>query len=136
MSCFVLNENRIASLAHEIIHRNRGDLLVGEQGDRYGRERLADAMLAMNLDAFRQRYGIRALLAQDLDYIDLDTRNWKPLVAFSEVQFFKSLQCFLYQCCEGDVDEKPLYKTLDAIRGICAPLPRRYGGKARKYLDI
>ena len=116
MSCFVMNENRIASLAHEIITRNQGDLLVGEQGETYGRERLADAMLAMNIDAFRQRYGIRALLVEDLDCIDLDTRTWKPLEAFSETQFFKSLQCFLYQCCEGDVDEKPLFKTLSAIK--------------------
>ena len=122
MSCFVMNENRIATLAHAIITRNKGDLLVGEQGETYVRERLADAMLAMNLDAFRQRYGIRALLAQDLDSIDLDRRNWHPLEALSEVQFFKSLQCFLYQCCEGDVDEKPLYKTLSAIRGLLAPL--------------
>ena len=121
MSCFVMEENRIASLAAEIVNRNKGSLLVGEQGDTYGRERLADAMLAMNLDAFRQRYGIRALLVEDLDCIDLDTRNWHPLEAFSEVQFFKSLQCFLYQCAEGDVDEKPLYKTLSAIRGLLAP---------------
>jgi hypothetical protein len=116
-----MDENRIASLAHEIISRNKGELLVGEQGEAYGRERLADAMLAMNIDAFRQRYGMRALLAQYLDYIDLDTKNWEPLEAFSEVQFFKSLQCFLYQCCEGDVDERPLYKTLDAIRVLLAP---------------
>jgi len=114
-------ENRIASLANEIIDRNKGSLLVGEQGETYDRERLADAMLAMNLDAFRQRYGIRALLVEDLNSIDLDKRNWKPLVALSEIQFFKSLRCFLYQCGEGDVDEKPLYKTLDAIRGLLAP---------------
>jgi hypothetical protein len=121
MSCFILDENRIATLANGIIDRNKGDLPVGEQGETYGRERLADAMLAMNIDALRQRYGIRALLAHDLDSIDLDTRNWKPLEAFSEVQFFKSLQCFLYQCCEGDVDESPLFKTLDAIRALLAP---------------
>ena len=121
MSCFVMEENRIASLAAEIVNRNKGSLLVGEQGETYDREQLADAMLAMNIDAFRQRYGIRALLAQDLDSIDMDRRNWHPLEAFSEVQLFKSLQCFLYQCAEGDVDEKPLYKTLDAIRGLLAP---------------
>ena len=120
MSCFIMNENRIAALAHEIITRNKGDLLVGEQGDTYGRERLADAMLAMNLDAFQQRYGMKTLL-KDLDSIDLDTRTWKPLEAFSEVQFFKSLQCFLYQCTEGDVDEKPLYKPLSAIQNLLAP---------------
>ena len=71
--------------------------------------------------AYRQRYGMKALLVEDLDSIDLDIRNWKPLEALSEVQFFKSLQCFLYQCCEGDVDEKPLYKTLSSIRALMAP---------------
>ena len=120
MSCFILHENRIASLAHEIITRNKGDLLVGEQGAAYGKEGLVDAMLAMNIDAFRQRYGIEKFM-ENLDCIDLDTRNWHPLEAMSQVQFFKSLQCFLYQCCEGDVDEKPLYKTLDAIKGLLAP---------------
>ena len=111
MSCFIMSGNRIASLAHEIINRNKGDLLVGEGGEAYGIERLADAMLAMNIDAFRQRYSIRTVLS-DLEYINLDKRKWHPLEAFSEVQFFKSLQCFLYQCSEGDVDEKPLYKAL------------------------
>jgi len=38
---------------HEIITRSKGDLLMGEQSDTYNRERLADAMLAMNLDAFQ-----------------------------------------------------------------------------------
>ena len=121
MSCFIMNEDRIASLAHEIITRNQGALLVGEYGETYDSETLADAMLAMNIDAFRQRYGMKTLLADDLDYIDLDKRRWYPLEALSDVQMYKSLQCFLYQCCEGNVDEKPLYKTLSAIRGLMAP---------------
>ena len=124
MSCFVMNEDRIASLAHEIITRNKGALLVGEYGETYDSESLADAMLAMNIDAFRQRYGMKALLVSDLDCIDLDTRRWHPLQALSEVQMYKSLQCFLYQCCEGNVDEKPLYKTLSAIRALMVPFIR------------
>jgi len=121
MSCFLMYENRIASLAHEIITKNTSDPLADEQGQTYDADRLADAMLAMNIDAFRQRYGIKALLAEDLDCIDLDTRDRKPLEALSEVQVYKSLQCFLYQCCEGDVDERPLYKALSAIRELLAP---------------
>jgi hypothetical protein len=116
-----MDENRIASLAAEIVSWNRGSLLIGEQGETYDGDRLADAMLAMNLDAFRQRYGIRALLVEDLDCVDLDKGNWEPLEAFSEVQLFKSLQCFLYQCSEGDVDEKPLYKALTTITDLLAP---------------
>jgi len=119
-----MNEDRIASLAHEIITRNKGALLVGEYGETYDSESLADAMLAMNIDAFRQRYGMKALLVSDLDCIDLDTRRWHPLQALSEVQMYKSLQCFLYQCCEGNVDEKPLYKTLSAIRALMVPFIR------------
>ena len=120
MSCFVMDEKRIASLAHEIISRNKGDLLVGEHGETFDSENLADAMLAMNIDAFRQRYSVRTFM-QDVDSFDLDRRNWLPLEALSDMQFFKSLQCFLYQCCEGDVDEKPLYKTLAAIKGLLVP---------------
>lgn len=121
MSCFIMNENRIAALAAEIVDRNKGDLLVGESGETYGRERLADTMLAMNLDAFRQRYRIGIVVADAIDQIDLDRRHWHPGEPFSEVQFFKSLQCFLYQCAEGDVDERPLYRTLTAIAELLAP---------------
>jgi len=116
-----MDENRIASLAAAIVNKNQGDPLADEQGETYDGEHLADAMLAMNIDAFRQRYGIKALLVEDLDRIDLDKRNWGPLAGFSRVQMYKSLQCFLYQCSEGDVDEKPLYKTLSAIRELLAP---------------
>lgn len=33
----------------------------------------------------------------------------------SEMQMFKSLQNFTYQCCEGDVIESPLYKEIVAV---------------------
>ena len=76
-------------------------------------------MLAMNVDAYRQRYGIRMMFEDN--NIDLDRRNWKPLDTFSPVQFFKSLQCFLYQCSEADVDEKPLFRALNGITDFLAP---------------
>lgn len=34
----------------------------------------------------------------------------------SPTQVYKSLQCFLYQCSEGDVPQHPLYRALDRIR--------------------
>ena len=30
----------------------------------------------------------------------------------SQIQAIKSFGCFLYQCCEGDIPEKPFYKAL------------------------
>jgi hypothetical protein len=109
-----MNENRIAQLARAIVDQNKGDPLVCEQGETYGRERLADAMLAMNLDAFRQRYDAEMFFACQSD-IELDSGKWRTETPLSDMQFFKSLQCFLYQCCEGNVDERPLYKTLKAL---------------------
>lgn len=35
-----------------------------------------------------------------------------PILPPSPVQLFKSLQCFLYQCTEGDTDKCNLYKAL------------------------
>jgi hypothetical protein len=120
MSCFIMDENRIARLALELVTLNKGPLHVEESGERYDTERLADAMLALNIDAFRQRYSMK-MLFEDNEYLDLDRRNWTPLAAFSPVQFFKSLQCFLYQCSEGDVDQRPLFKHLDAILDTMRP---------------
>jgi hypothetical protein len=122
MSCILMNENRIAALARTIINTHKGYLLVGEEGEEYGMARLADAMLAMNIDAFRQRYGMRTLLVENLDDIDLNVKSWRPFEAMSLIPTFKSLQFFLYQCSEGDVDERPLYKTLRAIQNLMAPL--------------
>jgi hypothetical protein len=115
-----MDENRINALASEIVDRNMGDLLVPGLGVKYGKETLTDKRLAMNLDAFRQRYGITIFLEDQAD-IELDRRKWKTDALFSDAQFFKTLQCFLYQCAEGDVDEKPLYKTLEAVKDLLAP---------------
>jgi len=33
----------------------------------------------------------------------------------TRLQAYKSLRCFLYQACEGDTDNEPLYQALDKI---------------------
>lgn len=72
--------------------------------------KLAKDMLAMNVEAVAARYG---------------SADSEKFGAFSEVhcskiQAYKSLQCFLYQCTEGDVDEKPLYKALKEVENSLA----------------
>jgi hypothetical protein len=121
MSCFILEERRIAGLAAELVKLHFDKLPLRGDGEPHDRESLADAMLALNIDAFRQRYGVNALLTEDLDSVDLDRKNWLPLDAFSPAQLFKSLQCFLYQCSEGNVPERSLFKALDALLNLLAP---------------
>lgn len=70
-------------------------------------------LLAMNYDALRACYEDRTAHhfgAPPTRY------TWNPLPFANEMQLFKTLQFFLYQCSEGTVPSTPLYKELAAIR--------------------
>ena len=71
-------------------------------------ERLRYAMFQLNVVAVDVRYGSgEAKRFRPLDYHYKLTHN----VPF--VQVLKSLQCWLYQCNEGDVPETALYGLFD-----------------------
>ena len=66
--------------------------------------KLAKAMFQLNCDGVNQRYGEgEAEKFRPLNF------QYKPEDCFSLVQFLKSLQCWMYQCCEGDVPQTKLY---------------------------
>jgi hypothetical protein len=65
---------------------------------------LGKAMFDLNIAGVNDRYkGGEAGKFRPLDY------HYTPAYG-SPVQVLKSLQCWLYQCTEGDVVTKPLYK--------------------------
>lgn len=76
--------------------------------------KLGVSMLHMNTDAICERY-------EDIPHDTMRTRaefnpnarEFDPRpVPCNIVQAYKSLCCFLYQCSEGDIDKRPLYKAL------------------------
>lgn len=69
-------------------------------------------MWQMNAAAVGQRYFDSPL--------DMPNRFRFKLSTPSKVQSFKSLQCFLYQCSEGDVPERKLFKDLEELSGSLA----------------
>ena len=71
------------------------------------------SLLEMNCDAFDERYDDKA----DREF--LRSYKYKP-VPVSKMQLLKSLACYLYQCTEGHVPERSLYKTLYRIKGELA----------------
>jgi hypothetical protein len=71
---------------------------------------LGRAMLALNADAFRERYGDR--VAND-NPDDRDSYVWEGRHV-TLVEGYKSLRCYLYQCTEGAVPDQPLYEALSA----------------------
>jgi hypothetical protein len=61
------------------------------------------------------------MLEDVAESVDPDARNWTPPDRLGKVQFFKSLQCFLYQCSEGNVPDRPLFKALQDVEAFLAP---------------
>jgi hypothetical protein len=123
-----METKRIASLAAAIVSVYPDKLDLREPGKPHDRHTLADAMLSMNIDAFRERYG-RKILLEDMQHIDMNTRDQR-IESFSPVQLCKTLQCFLYQCSEGDVPDKPLFQSLKVVESLLSP---RFSSDAPEY---
>jgi hypothetical protein len=71
-------------------------------------ERLGQAMFLLNSKAVEARYGNgEAARFRKLDY------RFEHTEAVSLMQVLKSLQCWLYQCNEGDIPTNELYGLLD-----------------------
>lgn len=68
----------------------------------------ADRLRAMNIEAVNARYGETAG-----ELLPDDPQMFKSIAPASAIQTLKSLRCFLYQCCEGTVDESALFGQLD-----------------------
>lgn len=67
----------------------------------------------MNYDAVFERYK---------DGYEIEFKKIEPFWFTGRVthQDFKTLQCYLYQCCEGDVSETKLYKALEKLKSRVA----------------
>ena len=67
-------------------------------------ENLGQAMFQLNISGVEARYGIgEAVRFRNPDY------QYRMTQTVPLVQVLKSLQCWLYQCCEGDVPKTELY---------------------------
>ena len=73
-------------------------------------EKLAQAMFQLNCDGVNARYGKgEAETFRPLHF------TYKPEIQYSPVQVLKSLQCWHYQCSEGDVPETKLYQFFEEV---------------------
>ena len=71
-------------------------------------EALGQAMFQLNIAAVDARYGKgEAAKFRKLNY------RYQVTEPVPLVQVLKSLRCWLYQCCEGDVPETELYQLFD-----------------------
>ena len=84
------------------------DDFFGEVGEVYDTpEKLGQALWQLNIDAVDQRY------REQNDILVYDRLNLKPA---SALQVYKSIQCLLYQCSEGDAPTRPLFRRLRQLQ--------------------
>jgi len=78
-------------------------------------KRLGGKMREMNVKAVDERYG-----PDPEGMIPEDPYRYRRMEDVDMMQAYKSLQCFLYQCMEGDIDRCRLYKCLEYVSGQMA----------------
>ena len=104
MSSFQVSNKTINRIANRLIGEGfYKDKLANDLGI-MSREGLAKALYEMNCEALRQRYG-------ECDVADFPTNITQ--IFPSNIQEYKSLRCFLYQCSEGNVPETELFKIVE-----------------------
>lgn len=78
------------------------------------RERLGVSMFTMNTDAVRARYA-----DADESHMIPSSYEWSWELP-TDIQALKSLQCWVYQCSEGNVPDRPLYGAFRELERIIA----------------
>ena len=78
-------------------------------------EKLANAMFQLNGDGVNARYG-----EGEVEQFRPLNFTYKPEPYVSNVQVLKSLQCWMYQCSEGDVPQTTLYQFFAEVESYLA----------------
>ena len=125
MSSFIVNDNTINSIVTYLYrqqkraypYNTRGKLEAVNPGFVHP-EYLGEEMYRLNLAAVEDRYG-EEYTAETLRVFSGTDYRYQPVYALP-VQIFKNIQCWLYQCNEGECSETPLYKILDKYAGDLA----------------
>ena len=139
MSAFIMNPETIASLADYIDSLNSmgfdyfGYSIPMELNQalnlttRIGNETIIfNALYSLNVRAVNGRYNdnepeeIEKPKNYPTLYHPRDYKNGHDLIKPWHYKLFKTLQCFIYQCCEDATINDPLYKALERLEHVIA----------------
>lgn len=123
MSAFVCNDETIQGIVHTLSRYAWGNetnsdiskALIPDYDltSHKERERLLADLHGLNVSAVNYRYSHRNIDAEPTSpqfaVIEYKTKHLTPH------ELFKAIQCWLYQCMQGDFPEKPLFKAMQAV---------------------
>lgn len=126
MSSFLVDDQTINRIVSEIYHDQHAGASwtrrklteafgIPQNGNRDDNAaQLGKLMFDLNISAVNARYGE----GQAADFRPLTYRySYTPVNTY---QVLKSLQCWLYQCTEGDTEQQELYKIMGDYAGSLA----------------
>ena len=120
MSAFLVSHNTMHDVVAEILDITDG-LRYYVSPERGTISKFADAsvigrkLFEMNHQALHARYGEPVPAFETIRYV-FQPRKALP----SRVARLKAMECFLYQCMEGDVDKSELFAEVERIAGRTA----------------
>jgi hypothetical protein len=108
---FLATARNIEHIQRVILAETGADLRTTE-----GRQQLGDAMFRLNCAGVDARYGE----GQSQTFRDDMSYDYRIEMA-NKFQAYKSLQCWSYQCAEGNIPEESLlYATMDRVGQMIA----------------
>ena len=126
MSCYIVeqeNINRIVSFIEKCVM----------SGDCYEKSIIRPMSYWLKNDPLGEDYRILCDLMDEMNNLAYDARYkteskyecrfpyaYKTALTTNKHQGLKSLQCFLYQCTEGEQPLRPLYKALEEMKNNLA----------------
>lgn len=91
---------------------------------------LGRELWAMNIDAVQQRYQLPEFDDEMKEYkAALASYTYVEPKSVSELQHYKSLCCLTYQCFEGNVPERDLFKRINKLEEELDELHRQPRGR-------
>ena len=113
MSAFLVEDITINNVVNWLVRELPNNYYLTEELKKMGYSveepgKLAKDMFRLNLTSLKQRYG-SAEGFRELFF------TYKSTYPVAKIQVLKSLQCWLYQCAEGNVVRKKLYRFFDEV---------------------
>lgn len=130
MSCFIMNSESVAKIATyaysffapgaEYNDPDEWETAIyqaaTEDGAEFSEKSIYSALMRMNISAYNQRYRDTESGGELADF-PRNTPN-AIVLEMNLPALVKLIECYIYQCSEGNVCESPLYKAVEMIEHI------------------
>tara|TARA_R110002110_G_C12885700_1_gene663283 strand:- start:79 stop:492 length:414 start_codon:yes stop_codon:yes gene_type:complete len=120
MSTFIVSEKTLYKVmrAIEVASKNMFNVKLKDELQK-NPKKVFYMLNNLNQSAYNYRYN-EGFKEPSYIYNANDYYKSRASNCFNKIDLFKSLQCFIYQCSEGTVVKKKLFKTIDIISNCLA----------------